>query len=433
MEKKQHKMIVISFDALGAADTQQFRMLPNFSRFLENASYCFNVSSVYPSITYPAHTSIVTGCYPKNHGIINNTLIQSERKSPDWFWQRGYIRRTTIYDEVLKQGRKVASLLWPVSARSKITWNVPEIFANRVWDSQVGVSLRNGTVLYQAALNQKFGHLRSGKSQPQLDNFTHESLKYTLEKYQPDLTLVHFTDLDTQRHLYGTESDEARAAVVRHDRRLGEILDTVTYMGMEDDTNIIVLGDHYLKDTAEVIYLNHWFEKKGWITVSQGSIVQWKALCKNCDGSAYIYIRKGFGNLKEEVFQLLKELMSDGDSGIEQIIPGKEAAAMGADPRCSFMIEARDGYYFQDDWRVPMEEVNQMESGPGHEKIQATHGYIPGKPGYQTVFMAKGPDIKENVEIPAMCLIDEGPTMARLLGVDLGNVDGRVLEQMMKG
>ena len=80
MEKKQHKMIVISFDALGAADTQQFRMLPNFSRFLENASYCFNVSSVYPSITYPAHTSIVTGCYPKNHGIINNTLIQSERK-----------------------------------------------------------------------------------------------------------------------------------------------------------------------------------------------------------------------------------------------------------------------------------------------------------------------------------------------------------------
>ena len=62
MGTKRNKLLVISMDALGAPDVSFFRELPGFKRFLEKASYCFNVSSVYPSITYPAHTSIITGC-----------------------------------------------------------------------------------------------------------------------------------------------------------------------------------------------------------------------------------------------------------------------------------------------------------------------------------------------------------------------------------
>ena len=36
--------------------------------------------------------------------------------------------------------------------------------------------------------------------------------------------LIHFTDLDTQRHYHGFSSKEAHAAILRHDNRLGRII-----------------------------------------------------------------------------------------------------------------------------------------------------------------------------------------------------------------
>ena len=217
---------------------------------------------------------------------------------------------------------------------------------------------------------------------------------------------------------------EATSAICRHDRRLGEILDTLETNRLLDQTNIIVLGDHYQKDTFTAIYINYWFLQKGWITVKSGRLSQWQVYCKNCDGSAYVYIRKGFGYLKDAVREVLLDLAGDGDGGIEQVIEGKDAAALGADPHCSFMLEARDGFYFLDGFRSPSRQVDDMNVRDGDEPMRATHGYLPGKPGYQTVFMAKGPDIANKAEILSMCLVDEGPTLARLLGVTLPDADG---------
>ncbi len=432
MTVKENRLLVISLDALGAEDVPVFEKLPNFGRILKNGAACFNVSSVYPSITYPAHTSIVTGCYPKKHGIVNNTRFQFRRESPDWFWQRKYVKTTTVYDEVLKAGGKVAAFLWPVTAKSKITWNMPEIFANRPWGNQICTSLYNGSVGFQALMQKKFGHLRKGKQQPFLDDFVTECVKYTLKKYAPDLTLVHLTDVDTHRHLYGTDSPEAREAISRHDRRLGEIFSLLDEQGMTESTNIIVLGDHYQKDTQKAVHMNYWFLQKGWLTAYANRLRQWQVYCKNCDGSAYVYIRKGFGYLKDSVRELLYELAKDPDSGIEQVIEGRDAAAMGADAHCSFMLEARDGYYFLDSINGPGRSVDRMDGTLSGAKMLATHGYLPGKPGYQTVFMAKGPDVEENVVIPSMCLVDEGPTMASLLGGSLPDADGRALTSILK-
>ena len=105
MNTKKPKMLVISLDAVGSGDIEKAMELPGFARFFDGASRCMSVHSVYPSITYPAHTSIVTGRYPVHHGIVDNTKIQPNRKSPDWYWQRKYIRGTTLYDEALKRYR----------------------------------------------------------------------------------------------------------------------------------------------------------------------------------------------------------------------------------------------------------------------------------------------------------------------------------------
>ena len=63
---KNKYMIVISFDAVSCEDLEVLRKLPNFSKIIKEGALIKNVDSIYPSLTYPAHATIVTGRYPKS-------------------------------------------------------------------------------------------------------------------------------------------------------------------------------------------------------------------------------------------------------------------------------------------------------------------------------------------------------------------------------
>jgi len=430
MERKTKHLLVISFDALSTLDFDYISGLPNFKRFLENAAYCKEVRSVYPTLTYPAHTSIITGRSPKNHGIVNNTLLQPKRKNPDWYWYKKYVKGETVYDQAIKKGMRVASILWPVTGRAKIHYNMPEIFANRPWQNQIMVSLLSGSPLYQYKLNKLFGHLRRGTIQPELDNFAHESLLYTLKKYRPDLTLVHFVDLDWQRHEYGFESPQATEALHRHDQRLGEIIKMLQEEKMYEDSTLILLGDHSTLDVSKVISLNSVFKQEGYLHISKGKIKDWQVIAKSCDGSSYIYIKNK--QLILEVKKLLDSLGKDKNNGIEKVFSKDQAKELGADPNCDFMLEARLGHYFSDE--LGQELVREINIDPKLRvkgDILGAHGYSPNKPDYATVFMMAGQGVRPNVILDDMSLLDEAATMGYLLGFKMDQSEGRVLKEFL--
>lgn len=424
------RLIILSLDAVGSRDLPFLKSLPHFQAFFDRAAVCESVQSVYPSLTYPAHTSIVTGRYPCRHGIVNNVRFQPERSPSDWFWQRNYIQGTTLYDEAARKGMKVAALLWPVMGKAKISCNLPEVLPNRPWQNQVMVSILNGTPLYELALQRRFGYLRSGVQQPQLDNFVHASMLYTLKKERPDLMLVHLTDVDTNRHLYGVDCEPVREALKRHDERLGELMETLDQMGWREDTNVVLLGDHCQMDVDRVICPNYILYRKGWFTVKGDKVTDYRAIARDCDGSCYIYVRDPSDC--PAVADLLDHMKQRAESGIARIFTSKEAAELGADCSCTFMLEAEQGCYFQNGW-----EIYSQKAEPGHymenpHNQAATHGYLPDYAGYQTIFMAAGPDFLAGSRVEQMSLVDEGPTLARVLGVDLGDTDGRIMRELLK-
>ncbi len=285
MTRLTDHLIVISFDCLSSLDYPKLQELPHFQELLAQGSHCVNVETIYPSVTYPCHATIVTGKFPNSHGVINNTFIQPGRLSPDWYWHRKHVKGTTLYDEAKKNSLKTAALLWPVTAKSSIDYNMPEIFANRPWHNQILVSLFNGSPLFQLEMNRRFGHIRNGLEQPELDDFVLASTVETIKTKKPNLLLVHFTDLDTQRHYHGFSSEEAQAAILRHDHRLGRIIDALKESGIYENSTIVALGDHSALDENKAIQLNVKLKEKGLITVnSSGKVQSWKAYCKGCDG-----------------------------------------------------------------------------------------------------------------------------------------------------
>ncbi len=98
MDEDRRYLILISLDAVGMEDLKILKNLPNFSALLKRGSLITDVESIYPSLTYPAHTSIITGKYPKHHGIINNTKLERNLNHPDWYWYHKDIKGKTLYD-----------------------------------------------------------------------------------------------------------------------------------------------------------------------------------------------------------------------------------------------------------------------------------------------------------------------------------------------
>ncbi|MEK3888758.1 alkaline phosphatase family protein [Bacillus sp. FSL K6-3431] len=430
MTRLTDHLIVISFDCLSSLDFSMLKELPHFQEFLQKASFCNNVETIYPSVTYPCHATIVTGNYPNRHGVINNTFLQPGEQSPDWYWHRRYIKGTTLYDEAKKAGMTTAALLWPVTAKGKIDYHMPEIFANRPWQHQIPVSLLNGSVLYQLDMNRRFGHIRKRLNQPELDEFVLESTVHTIQTKKPNLMLVHFTDLDTQRHLHGFSSTEAHAAIHRHDIRLGRIIEALKEGGIYENATIIAIGDHSALNESKAVKLNVLFREQGLINVNKrGKVIDWKAYCNSCDGSAYIYVKDD--KTKKIVAETLRDLFEDKKNGIEKVLTGEEAGVKGADGSSAFMIEAQRGYYFTEGLEGAFIDRITEEDVQAKRYTHACHGYSPEKENYTTILMATGKGIRENTILPAMHLIDEGPTFAMLLGLDLGVTDGRIVKEIL--
>lgn len=418
-------MIVISFDAVSSKDLEILKTLPNFKELIKNGSLIENVESVYPSLTYPAHATIVTGKYPKNHGVIDNTIFKLNDFNPNWYWYRKYIKCKTLYDLAKEKGLKTCSLLWPVTARSSntIDYNMPEIFAPKAYQNQIIMSAFAGTLKFQLDINKKFGHIRKGLSQPALDNFVTESFKYTIEKYKPNLTFVHFTDVDTQRHNFGYFNKEVKEALYRHDKRLGEIIASLKKANIYNETSIVVLGDHSQLDVKNVIRLNKLFLENGLIEVNNSNkIVNYKAISKSLDGSCYIYIKDK--KYKSKVEELLKSLKNQ--NLIDFYLNNNEILLSGADSNADFMVEASYGYYFIDN--LNGEFIENVQGSTFHK---ATHGYSPKKKDYETFFIGSGIGFKKNVVLSSGKLINHGPTLAKILGVDLKDADGQAVLEIL--
>ncbi len=433
MARMTKHLIVLSLDALGSVDFDLLASMPHTKKLLKRASFCKQVMPIYPSLTYPSHTSIITGCYPNKHGIINNTLLQPKRKSPDWNWYASQIKVPSVIDLALANGMKVAALMWPVTAKSKIQYNLPEIFANRGWHNQVSVSLLNGSPYYTIKMNRLFGSLRNGRKQPALDNFVHAVAMYTVKTYRPDLTLVHFTDLDTKKHHYGSKSSEREEAIALLDQRIGDFVNLIEVEGLTEEVTLVLLGDHSQMDAHTIIYLNDLFLGENWLTVRDGRIADYKVIAKTCDGSTYVYLKNPADKkLLRQVERFLHDVVEDSDNGISLILNGEEAAILGADPACAFMLEAIPGFYFLDE--VGHGFLQAIDYQGDHQYSHAligVHGYLPTLPNYQTVLIATGAGIKAGVEITDIGLIDEGPTFAYLLGLHMKNVDGRVVTELL--
>lgn len=411
------KTIILSFDALGNNDAKDFEELDGFKYIIENGAYVKNVQSVYPSLTYPCHASIVTGRYPKDHGVINNLLLQPAKDKKDWFWYEKNISGDTIFRAAKRKGLKVGTVLWPVAAKGNIDCLIPEIIPHGLIKSQALIALLNGSISTILKEEKRHGNKRVGLSQPQLDDYVEGCLHDYILEEDLDIIAVHFIGVDDYKHRYATKSPKIKEAISSYNDRINNLLSLIKENNI--DANLIILSDHSQIDVHTAIKLNVLLNQQGYLKLRDNKIFRYKYYMQEAGGSCYIY---GKGNSIEDDKILRKTLeeFNKENKVFDFILTGHQAAKLGADPNCVFMIEVKNGYYFADGHNGDIIDSEY----PGHH---ATHGYDPRKDNFSAVLFAYGPDIK-NTTINNARLIDIAPTISELQDLNLEGARGEIID-----
>ncbi len=422
-EELAKHVVVISLDAMSESDWDTVSKLPNLSKMITSGSYTSSLKSVFPTHTYVVHTSIVTGVYPDKHGVIHNHQLQPfvPEKDQTWYWYQSEIKSPTIYDLAKANHMKTAGLMWPVSAKSSIRYNMPELMAIRGENQAIKI-LKNGTLSYCIELELKFGKKRESTKQPYLDDFITLCAMDTIKTKKPNLMLIHLCDVDNAKHNNRIDSQEVKNAFSRSDRRIGDIIQSVKNAGIQDDTIFIVLGDHGQFNVDYNVHLNNLLRDVGLIYDDNGNW-NWKAYLQTTGGNAYLHIKDDDKEVEKVALGVLEKAMHDGSYGIEAIYDRKRLDDLHAPVVLNYVVEAKPGYHFDNDIHETTVE-NYVEIG----KKYATHGFSPDKPGYQCILLVSGPNIKKNHPIGPVEMVDIAPTISRILGMDFYPCDGKALD-----
>lgn len=140
-------VVLVSIDGLKpeyvrAADSLGLR-IPTLRALARASASAEGVVSAFPTVTYPNHTTMVTGAAPARHGIYANTTFDPLGKNSEgWYWYAEDIRVPTLWDAARSRGLTTAAVHWPVSVGAAITWNVPQIWRTGTSDDRKLVRAR---------------------------------------------------------------------------------------------------------------------------------------------------------------------------------------------------------------------------------------------------------------------------------------------------
>ena len=407
---KKH-VLVISLDGMRPdyvteAD-KHGEKVPNLRRFLKEGTYAEGVNGVIPTLTYPSHTTIMTGVWPVQHGIYGNMKFDPEDKlGKSAITDYNSIKVETLFGAAKKAGYTVGSVGWPVASNTKgkdFNWVVPaNAQIEGTADGEKSDNVPLAEIVYPAdILNTLDAGLPKTGVTP--DEYRMHRTLAMIQKYKPEFMSTHLIDLDHAEHAHGPFSPEAIAAIEKLDGEVGELI--AAEKKVYPDAIIIIVSDHGFLPVDHNVSLPALFKKAGLMTKP------WKVAFYPTGGVVAVILRDPKDTaLRDKVGALLEDAASHKEYGIRKVLNHEQVIAQGGNPDAAFIVGFESGYAFSGKVRENVVEDT---------KRTGTHGYFPDRAEIRASFLLMGPGIAAGRDLGVIDMRQEAPTMAKILGVQL--------------
>jgi predicted AlkP superfamily pyrophosphatase or phosphodiesterase len=404
------RVVLISIDGLlpSAYTEPGPAKIPHLRALAASGAWASGVRGVVPTVTYPSHTTLITGVTPAVHGILDNTIVDPEGRSQSaWYWYAEAIKVRTLVGAVRERGGPVGSIGWPVTVGLRADYNVPEFWRS---DHIETLSLIKALSRPDGLLDDVAKGRGRALGWPQTDRDRTDIAVHVLRQ-RPALLLLHLLDLDWAQHDHGPGTPQALEALERVDGYVGDVLRVLDETGERARTVVAVVSDHGFRSLTTQLQPNTRFREEGLIRVDAGGrITSWDAYFHSSGGAGFVYLsRPDDDALRARVQKLLEGIQADPANGIEVLWTRADLTRLGAHPDAAFGIGLADGFYSSIDHDV-LRKPSRMKGG---------HGFDPANPELLASFIISGPGIPARGDLGLIRMTQIAPTLARLLGVRL--------------
>ena len=427
-------VVLVSVDGLAAYyfDDPKAEM-PNIRRLASQGARAERMKCSLPTVTWPNHTTLVTGVNPGRHGVIGNNYFDRAKGEvipliPDpLFDKEEIVKVPTIYDVAKQAGLKTAGIIWPASRGAKtLDWTVPDVFKQELFEKYGTPSMLAEFKAAGIPYEKQQEWCSTGKGYDR-DRMYTQMLIHVIKQHRPNVALLHLVEVDHAEHAKGPQSAEAYEAVKFEDERIKDIEDALneTFPGK---ATLIVSSDHGFFKYQQQIQPNVKLRQEGLLKVEGTKIAGGQVRALSQGGACFLYVLDQAN--RESLIQKLAGMFWDVE-GVSVAVRPKDFNRFGlADPTkdsrmADVVLCAKEGYSFSDT------AVGEILVTPKTDAIKGSHGYDPNEPRMHGSFVAWGAGIKKGAKVSSINNLDVAPTMAALMGLQMKGVDGRVLKEIL--
>ncbi len=382
---------MVSFDGFRHDYVEKYNT-PNIKEFIKQGAAAEMMRPSFPSKTFPNHYTLVTGLYPGNHGLVDNTFYDKGRDTFYSIRQRAKVEDSYYYGGlplwqlVQQNGMKSASYFW-VGSEARIEGEFPSYY-HRFDDA----------VPHKNRVNAVFDWLKLPEAE------------------RPHLMTIYFSMVDTQGHEYGPNGQKTKEAVMEADSLVGMLVEGLKKIDLP--VNVILVADHGMYE----------MQNKPEYFIFQEDILAGLPkddfIFVNNSTHANIFVKN---KAKEDsIYNVIKARESHFKVYKKAEIPAK--LHFNTHPRIGdlfFVVEPAYSIYSKE----------SLAKKPETRAVWGVHGFDPSiTPEMGAIFYAKDSNIKSGVKIPAFDNIHVYPFVAAILGITPPKVDGdlKVLEGILK-
>jgi predicted AlkP superfamily pyrophosphatase or phosphodiesterase len=412
---QENHVVLISVDGF----RPEFYMDPQWSMVnvrqgMQKGAYAEGVRGSFPTVTYPSHTTIISGVLPAKHGIYYNTPVEPLGITGKWFWFYSDIKVPTIWTAAKAVGVTTACVSWPVTVGAPITYNLPEYVVLPQGKGEKNDEIKamyqesSPKELYQEVQDYAIG--KFGEYGATLDFYTSDQNRarmaaYLIKRYKPGFLALHIALTDHFEHEQGRDGDKVRSTVAGADAAIKTVMDAVEVAGLTGNTTFIITGDHGFVDIHTQFKPNVLLAQLGLYDDANKS--SWKAYFQQSGGSSFLHLRDPNDKATlAKIAQALNQL----PEGMKRILDKKALTAAQGDPNAAMALAAYQGFSFGASAKGEM--LAPVSGG--------THGYLPTDfKEIQTGFVAFGKGIRPGTVLPLMGQEDIAPLIAKLLNLNL--------------
>jgi predicted AlkP superfamily pyrophosphatase or phosphodiesterase len=355
-------------------------LVPNIAKITETSEPA-KLEPVFPAVTCTVQASILSGKYPREHGVIANGLY--DRGSYNvLFWEQysSLVQSPRAWD-IVKQndGKKTAVLFWQntMYANSDIVVTPRPIHL----DDKMVMWCYSKPVGYYEKLKEKFGEfnlasywgpLASSKSSEWIAN----AAEHTLESERPNFLFVYIPHVDYSAQRFGKESVQVRDDLKKADEIVGRLVQKATDLRIQEETQFIIVSEYAFNDVNGAVPINLVLRDAGLLSIRTIQDKEYldfeysKAFAMVDHQVAHIYIKDGFESEAKKVLE--------ATPGVDRILDGKGKKQLAIDHERSgelIAISTKDMwfsyYWWHDESSAPdFARKVDIHRKPGYDPVE---------------------------------------------------------------